>query len=168
MGEEKPDRQKIASLSWHPLEIAFWVVPLAAFFLAPDRLLFGSQVFAYGLFALSLDVILGYAGILSLGHAAFFGAGAYTAGLLARAGWTEPVSGLTGAGIVSWLLGYGVGALVVPGSELARLMVTLGIGLTMFEAANQASSITGGVDGLSDMQAGKLFGRFGFTLDGRT
>src|ERR1051325_3949983 len=96
------------------------------------------------------------------------GAGASAAGLRARAGGAEPVSGLAAAGVVSSLLGYAVGALVVPGGDLARLMVTLGIGLTLFEAANQASSITGGVDGLSDMQAGKLFGRFGFGLDGTT
>jgi len=168
MGEEQPEGQTIAPPRWRPLEIAFWIAPLVAFFVAPDRRLFGSQVFAYALFAMSLDLILGYAGILSLGHAAFFGSGAYTAGLLARAGWTEPVSGLLVAGLASSLLGYAVGALVVPGGDLARLMVTLGIGLMMFEAANQASSITGGVDGLSDMQPGKLFGRFGFTLDGTT
>lgn len=168
MGEEQPDRQTIAPPRWHPLEIAFWAAPLVAFFAAPDRRMFGSQVLAYGLFAMSLDLILGYAGILSLGHAAFFGTGAYTAGLLARAGWSEPFTGLVAAGAVSSLLGYAVGALVVPGSDLSRLMVTLGIGVTMFEVANQASSITGGVDGLSDMQAGKLFGRFGFALDGRT
>jgi len=72
MGEEQPDGQTIAPPRWHPLEIAFWVAPLVAFFVAPDRRLFGSQIFAYGLFAMSLDLILGYAGILSLGHAAFF------------------------------------------------------------------------------------------------
>jgi branched-chain amino acid transport system permease protein len=168
MGEEQSDGPIIAPPRWHPLEIAFWVAPLVVFFVAPERRLFGSQIFAYGLFAMSLDLILGYAGILSLGHAAFFGAGAYTAGLLARAGWTEPLSGLALAGIASSVLGYAVGALVVPGGDLARLMVTLGIGLTMFEAANQASSVTGGVDGLSDMQPAKLFGHFGFRLDGTT
>jgi branched-chain amino acid transport system permease protein len=71
---------------WHPLEIAFWVAPVPAFFALADRRQFLSQVFIYGLFALSLDLMLGYAGILSLGHAAFFGTGAYTAGLLARHG----------------------------------------------------------------------------------
>ena len=50
------------------------------------------------LFALSLDLILGYAGIVSLGHAAFFGLGAYTAGLLAKHGWGDPLLGLAGGG----------------------------------------------------------------------
>src|SRR5215471_4238132 len=166
MDDEQPDRQTIASPRWHPLEIAFWVAPLVAFFAFPDRRLFASQVFVYGSFALSLDLILGYAGILSLGHAAFFGAGAYTAGILARAGWTEPLSGLVAAGAISSLLGYAASALVVSGSDLSRLMVTLGIGFMLFEVANQASSITGGVDGLSDMQPGKLLGKLGFGLDG--
>jgi len=153
---------------WHPLEIGFWVAPPLAYFVFAGRRPFLSQIFVYGLFALSLDLILGYAGILSLGHAAFFGAGAYTAGLLARHGWTEPLSGLAAAGAVAAALGYVVGVLVVPGSDLARLMVTLGIGFMMSEAANQASSITGGVDGLSDMQPGKLLGAFPFALDGKT
>jgi branched-chain amino acid transport system permease protein len=126
-----------------------------------------SQVFIYGLLALSLDLILGYAGILSLGQAAFFGVGAYTAGLLARHGWTEPLSGLGAAGLVAGGFGYAVSFLVVPGADLTRLMVTLGIGLLTSEAANQASSITGGVDGLSDMRAATLLGR-SFGLDGKT
>ena len=103
--------------------------PLPAFFVLSDRRQFLSQIFIYGLFALSLDLILGYAGILSLGHAAFFGVGAYTAGLLARHGWAEPLSGLGAAAIVAGAFGYAVSFLVVPGADLTRLMVTLGIGL---------------------------------------
>src|SRR6185295_12100733 len=123
------DGGAMARRRWHPLELAFWLAPLPAYFVFADRRLFLSQIFVFGLFALSLDLILGYAGILSLGHAAFFGTGAYTAGLLARAGWSEPFTGLVAAGAVSSLLGYAVGALVVPGSDLSRLMVTLGIGV---------------------------------------
>jgi hypothetical protein len=60
-----------------------------------------SQIMIVGLFALSLDLILGYAGIVSLGHAAFFGLGAYTAGLLSVHGWGEPISGLFAAALVA-------------------------------------------------------------------
>src|SRR5262245_35344973 len=116
---------------WHPLEIAFWVAALPAFFVFNDRRQLVSQIFIYGLFALSLDLILGYAGILSLGHAAFFGVGAYTAGLLARHGWPEPLSGLGAAAAVAGGFGYAVSFLVVGGADLTRLMVTLGIGLLM-------------------------------------
>src|SRR6185503_4399745 len=153
---------------WHPIELAFWAAPIAALFVLPDRRQLLSQIFIYGLFALSLDLILGYAGVLSLGHATFFGVGAYTAGLMARHGWPEPLSGLGAAAAVAGGVGYLVSFVVVSGADLTRLLVTLGIGLLASELANQASAITGGVDGLSDMQAALLFNRFGFGLDGTT
>jgi branched-chain amino acid transport system permease protein len=153
---------------WRPLEIAFWLVPIPAFFLFPGWLVLGSQVFITSLFALSLDLILGYAGIVSLGHAAFFGIGAYTAGLLAHHGWGEPLSGLAaGAGLAA-LAGFLVSFLVVRGGDLARLMVTLGIGQLVYEAANKAASVTGGVDGLGDVAMWRILGRFPFDLEGRT
>jgi branched-chain amino acid transport system permease protein len=120
------------------------------------------------LFALSLDLILGYARMISLGHAAFFGLGAYTAGLLARHGYGEPLSGLAAAAVVAAAAGWITSFLVVRGHDLTRLMVTLGIGLMFYEAANQWSSLTGGVDGLSIVDMKKIFGVFGFGLDGRT
>src|SRR5689334_9941164 len=116
-------------------EIAFWLVPVAAFFLLPGYRLLGSQILIVGLFALSLDLVLGYAGILTLGHAAFFGLGAYTAGLLAVHGWGEPLTGLAAAAAVATLGGFAVSFLVVRGEDLTRLMVTLGLGLLLYEAA---------------------------------
>jgi branched-chain amino acid transport system permease protein len=153
---------------WRPSEIVFWLLPLAAFFLLPDYRVLGSQILITGLFALSLDLILGYAGIVSLGHAAFFGIGAYTAGLLAVHGWGEPISGLVAAALVASIAGYGVSLLVVRGSDLTRLMVTLGIGLMLWEAANKAAVITGGVDGLAGVTMSKIFGLWSFDLSGRT
>src|SRR5262249_19052540 len=117
--------------------------------------------------ALSLDLILGYAGIVSLGHAAFFGVGAYTAGLLAAHGWGEPISGLVAGGIVAAVVGHLVSYLVVRGGDLARLMVTLGIGLLPYEGAHKAAFITGGVDGLS-VAMWKVLGLFDFDIQGRT
>lgn len=153
---------------WHPAEAVFWLLPVAAFFLLSDYLMLGSQVLITGLFALSLDLILGYAGIVSLGHAAFFGLGAYTAGLLAAHGWGEPLSGLLAAALAGAAAGWGSSFLVVRGGDLTRLMVTLGIGLMLFEAANKAAFLTGGVDGLSGVSMGKLFGLFEFDLFGKT
>lgn len=152
---------------WTPLEIVFWLMPVAAYFVFPDYLVLISQIMIVGLFAVSLDLILGYAGIVSLGHAAFFGLGAYTAGLLAVHGWGEPITGLLLAGMVAAIAGFLVSFLVVRGADLTRLMVTLGIGLMLFEAANKAAFITGGVDGLSGMVMGKIFGLFEFDLNGR-
>jgi branched-chain amino acid transport system permease protein len=152
---------------WRPAEIAFWLIPVAAFFLFPGYLVLGSQVFITALLALSLDLILGYAGIVSLGHAAFFGLGAYCAGLLARHGWGEPLTGLLAAGALAAAAGFLESFLVVRGGDLARLMVTLGIGQLVYEAANKAASVTGGVDGLGDVVMWKILGLFPFDLEGR-
>lgn len=153
---------------WRVAEVAFWLVALAAFFAFPNHRVLGSQILITGLFALTLDLILGYAGIVSLGHAAFFGVGAYVAGLLAVHGWGEPITGLVVAGTAGALVGYATSFLVVRGSDLARLMVTLAIGLMLFELANQAAFITGGADGLTGITLGKVLGLFAFDLRGNT
>jgi branched-chain amino acid transport system permease protein len=164
----KKTAMRLPNDRWKPLEIAFWLLPVAAYFLFPNHLVLVSQIMIVGLFALSLDLVLGYAGIVSLGHAAFFGLGAYTAGLLSVHGWGEPVSGLFAAALVAGVAGFIVSFLVVRGQDLARLMVTLGIGLMLFEAANKAAFVTGGVDGLSGMVMNPLFGSFEFDLYGKT
>jgi branched-chain amino acid transport system permease protein len=153
---------------WNALEIVFWLIPVACFFLLPNYRVLGSQILITALFAVSLDLILGYAGIVSLGHAAFFGIGAYTAGLLAVHGWHEPISGLVAAALVATVAGYLVSFLVVRGGDLTRLMVTLGIGLMLWEAANKASSITGGVDGLSGVTISPILGWWKFDIGGQT
>src|SRR6188508_1684791 len=97
----EPQRYLEAQIRWRPLEIAFWLATLLPFVLTPNYLSLASQIAITALFALSLDLILGYAGIVSLGHAAFFGAGAYAAGLIAKHYWSEPLSGLLIASIAS-------------------------------------------------------------------
>lgn len=153
---------------WHPAEICFWLLPAAVFFLFPNYLMLGSQIMITALFALSLDLILGYAGIVSLGHAAYFGIGAYTAGLLAKYGWGEPLSALVLAGVLAALAGWAASWLVTRSQNLGQLMVTLGIGLMCYEAANKAAFFTGGVDGLSGVEMWKVLGLFSFDLLGRT
>ncbi|HEX5393702.1 MAG TPA: branched-chain amino acid ABC transporter permease [Rhodocyclaceae bacterium] len=157
---------RLPSDRWRVAEVLFWLLPVAGYFLLPNYLLLGSQILIVGLFAVSLDLILGYAGIVSLGHAAFFGIGAYTAGILASHGWGEPLSGLLLGALVAAAAGFLCSLLVVRGRDLTQLMVTMGIGLMLFEAANKASTITGGVDGLSGMMMDKLLGRFEFDLMG--
>ncbi len=150
-----------------PLEIAFWLVLGSMGLVFPQYLVLGSQILIVALLALSLDLILGYAGIVSLGHAAYFGVGAYTAGLLAAHGWGEPLSGLALAAVVGAALGFPISFLVVRGGDLSRLMVTLGIGLMLYEAANKAAGVTGGVDGLAGIEMWRLFGRYAFDIEGR-
>src|SRR5213592_3225985 len=101
-----PHRYLAAQVRWRPIEVAFWLATLLPFLLFPSHLQLASQIAITGLFALSLDLILGYAGIVSLGHAAFFGLGAYAAGLLAAHGWGEPLSGLVAGCVVAAAAGY--------------------------------------------------------------
>jgi branched-chain amino acid transport system permease protein len=154
--------------SWGPLEFAFWLLTIAAFFLLPRQLVLLSRVAVMGLFALSLDLILGYAGIISLGQAAFFGLGGYTAGILAQQGWGEPLSGLIAAGLVASFLGFVTSFLVLRGSDLTRLMVTIGICLMLYEVANKMRWLTGGADGLQGVVIWPVLGIWSFDLMGRS
>jgi branched-chain amino acid transport system permease protein len=153
---------------WGIAEILFWVVAVAAMFLFPERLLFLNEIAVLALFAVSLDLILGYAGIISLGHGAFFGLGAYAAGLLAKHATADPLIGLLVAAVAAALLGFVTSFLVLRGADLTKLMVTLGIALLLYEAANQAAWLTGGADGLQGVTINPLFGMFEFDLFGRT
>ena len=153
---------------WQPAEYAFWLLPIAAYFVFPEDLSLLSQIVITALSALSLDLILGYAGIVSLGHAAFFGVGAYAAGLLAQHGWSDPVLGLLGAGLIAGLIGFMTSFLVLRGADLTRLMVTLGVSLMLFEAANKLTRITGGMDGLQGVEMKPVLGLFAFDLYGKT
>jgi branched-chain amino acid transport system permease protein len=154
---------------WSPLEILFWVAVLATIWLFPTRHLFMSEIMIWGLFALSLDLILGYAGIISLGHAAFFGFGAYAAGLLAKHGLiVEPVLALIVAGLASMVLGFATSFLVLRGSDLTRLMVTLGVSLVLREIANRFGELTGGADGLQGVTMAPVLGLFRFDMFGHT
>ncbi|ABE47015.1 branched-chain amino acid ABC transporter permease [Polaromonas sp. JS666] len=150
------------------VEVVFWLALGASFFLLPDKLTLMSQIMIFGLFAVSLDMALGYAGIITVGHAAFFGAGAYAAGLLAKHGWSEPFSGLLLALLVCTALGYALSYLVVRGADLTRLMITIGVCVLLAELANRLAPITGGSDGLQGVTIAPVFGIFEFDLFGRT
>jgi branched-chain amino acid transport system permease protein len=152
---------------WHPLEIVFWLCTLLPFVATPNYLSLASQIAITALFALSLDLILGYAGIVSLGHAAFFGVGAYTAGLIAKHYWGEPLSGLVVAAVAAGLVGYAMSHIIVRFRHLALIMLTMGLGLLLHEAANSASGLTGGADGLQGFKVASVLG-FKFDMFGRT
>jgi len=153
---------------FHPLEALPWAAAIAAFALFPSYLPLGAQILATILFALSADLVLGYAGIVTLGHAAFFGTGAYTAGILAAHGWGEPISGLIAAALAAALVGLISGLVVLRTTGLTLLMQTLVVATLLHEAANKASALTGGDDGLQGMVVWPIFGLFRFDLFGRT
>jgi len=163
-----PQRSLKAPARWRGLEVAFWLAAPLPFLLFPSHLQLATQIAITALFALSLDLILGYAGIVSLGHAAFFGLGAYAAGLVSRAGWGEPLSGLLVAAATAGLVGWATSLVIARARHLALIMITLGLGLLLHEAANSAHWLTGGVDGLQGVRTWPLFGRFPFDLYGYT
>jgi branched-chain amino acid transport system permease protein len=153
---------------WHWGEVVLWCLALSCAFLFPSRFLIMTEIVRLALFALSLDLILGYAGIVSLGHAAFFGVGAYCAGLLALHGIvTEPVLALLVAGLVATAVGFLTSFLVIRGVDLTRLMVTLGIALLLEALAERYSNITGGTDGLQGIEMAPIFGLFSFDMFGK-
>jgi branched-chain amino acid transport system permease protein len=167
-GQANPVQYLQAQNRWRWSEIAFWLATLLPFVLAPSYLVLASQIAITALFVLSLDLILGFSGIVSLGHAAYFGVGAYTAGLMSKYGWGEPLTGLVAAGIAAGLFGYLTSFIVARFRHLALIMITLGIGLVLQEAANSAGWLTGGFDGLQGIHTWPLFGKIRFDLYGYT
>ena len=146
-----------------------WVAALACFFLLPEYLSLGARILIYILFALSLDLILGYTGIITLGHSAFFGLGAYVAGILgAKAGITDPFLQLAAAALAAAVLGAATGAVILRTRGLTLLMLTLAITSILLEIANKASWLTGGADGLSGIRVDPILGQFRFDLFGKT
>ncbi|HKT19851.1 MAG TPA: branched-chain amino acid ABC transporter permease [Stellaceae bacterium] len=150
------------------LELLPWVLAVAAYFAFPDYLALGAQVLATVLFGLSADLVLGYAGIVTLGHAAFFGMGAYTAGYLAAHGLGSPLIGLVAAAAMGAAIGVLSGFVILRTQGLSILMLTLVVCVMLQEAANKMTSITGGADGLQGMQVGRVLGLFSFDIYGRT
>jgi branched-chain amino acid transport system permease protein len=153
---------------YHPLEALPWALALFVYLMFPSYLPLGAQVLATILFALSADLVLGYAGIVTLGQAAFFGTGAYTAGILAAHGWGEPITGMLAGAVAAAVVGLLSGLVVLRTSGLALLMQTLVVATLLYEAANKASALTGGDDGLSGIHVSPIFGVFPFDLYGRT
>jgi len=150
-------------------ELIPWVLALVVFFVLPDYLSLGAQILTYILFALSLDLITGYAGVVTLGHAAFFGVGAYTCGILsAKLGITDPLLLLLISAIVCSLLGVSTGLIILRTQKLTQLMLTLAIAALCYEVANKATTITGGADGLTGVIIGPVFGLFKFDFLNKT
>jgi branched-chain amino acid transport system permease protein len=146
-----------------------WIVGIAVFFALPEYLTLGARILVFVLLALSLDLIVGYAGIVTLGHAAFFGFGAYVAGILsAKYGVTAPLLQMLAAIGGAGLLGALTGAVILRTRGLPLMMLTLAVGFICLEVANQATSLTGGADGLSGVTMAPIFGQFRFDIFGKT
>ncbi len=161
-------RSLLAATRWRPWEPLVWLAAFAAPLLLPQYAAIASEIAIVALFAISLDLVLGYTGIVSLGHAAYFGLGVYGAGLFAKHVMPDPLVGLAVAVALSAAVGA-VGSLTIQrGTDLTRLMVTLGVALILFELGNKLDWLTGGADGLQGVVMGPLLGRFEFDLAGQT
>src|SRR5450432_323156 len=148
---------------WRWWELVLFAALPLSWLLLPGHSLLLNEIAIVALFAVSLDLILGYAGIVSLGHAAFFGFGAYAAALFAKDAMPDPLVGLAVAIAASALLGLATSVLILRGTDLTRLMVTLGVASILYELANKLDWLTGGADGLQGVVMGPLvtpFGRF--------
>lgn len=152
---------------WRPWEYALWVGALASPALFMEHSLIINEVAIVALFAVSLDLILGYTGIVSLGHAAFLGFGAYTAALFAKFVMPDPLVGLVVGVLASTVLGALCSFTILRGTDLTRIMVTLGLALILYELANKLDWLTGGADGLQGVMMGPVLGRFEFDLYGQ-
>ena len=158
----------LAPSTWRPWEFALWAVIWATPLVFGAHAALINEIAILALFALSLDLILGYAGIVSLGHAAFFGLGAYGAALFAKHVMPDPLVGLAVGTALGAVLGLVTSPMIVRGTDLTRLMVTMGVALVLLELANKFDNITGGADGLQGVVMGPLLGLFDFDLGART
>ena len=135
--------------------------------LAPGYLDLGTRIVIVALCAMSLDLVVGYCGLVTLGHAAFFGAGAYAAGIFALRASAEPLAGLLVGGAAAALLGVLSGAVLLRSRRLTLIMLSLATVLVMQETANKLGWLTGGADGLQGISMAPVAGLFAFDLFGR-
>jgi branched-chain amino acid transport system permease protein len=149
-------------------EIVIATFGIGAFFLFPDDLTFLANILVTSLFVLSLSVVLGQAGIATLGHAAYFGVGGYAAGLFAIHLWADPLAGLLIGGVIGGLIAAASGLLLLRTHGLTFLMLTIALLQVFHEIANRAAKITGGDDGLSGITPLPVLGIFDFDLYGKT
>jgi branched-chain amino acid transport system permease protein len=136
-------------------------------FLLPGYLDLATRVLVLTLCAMSLDLLVGYCGLVTLGHAAFFGAGAYAAGILALRVSADPTLGLVAGAAAAAVLGALSGAVLLRSRRLTLIMLSLATVLIVHEAANQMNWLTGGADGLQGIAMGPVLGQFSFDLFGR-
>ncbi|HET7868681.1 MAG TPA: branched-chain amino acid ABC transporter permease, partial [Burkholderiaceae bacterium] len=137
-----------------------WLAVLALLVAAPFIGLypvFVMKALCYAIFACAFNLLLGYTGLLSFGHAAFMGSAAYATGWLVRsAGWA-PELGLVAGTATAALLGLGVGLIAIRRQGIYFAMITLAMAQMVYFVCLQAP-FTGGEDGLQGVPRGKLFG----------
>ncbi|MES0884420.1 branched-chain amino acid ABC transporter permease [Roseibium sp. SCP14] len=147
-------------------------LPLLAVCAAPifgeQYLPLATQIAIFIIFCLSLDLLVGFGGIVTIGHSVFFGLGAYTSGILSANGYGDPLTGLAAGAAVAAVASLALGAIVLRVHGFTLLMLTLCSVFLMQEIANKATDLTGGIDGLVGVSTQPLLGIFEFDLWGKT
>src|SRR5262249_14341746 len=149
-------------------ESLVWLTAVAVYFLFPQYLAIATSVMIMALFAVSYDLAIGFGGILTLGHALFFGIGAYAAGWIALLGWSEALTGALASGLIAAAMAGMLGPFLLRLTGLPLIMVTLGVSVIVHEAANKATWLTGGDDGLTGFSMSPLLGTFRWSVFGHT
>jgi branched-chain amino acid transport system permease protein len=150
------------------LPLTVLVIGVAAWWLMPEQLGLLTRMAFMALLVLSLDLVVGVAGLATLGHAALFGVGAYAAGIFALRVHPDPMVGLLVGTVAGALLAAASGAFVLRYSGFTFLMLTIAVAQIAASLAQKARDWTGGDDGLTGFAMAPLFGRFEFDLEGRT
>lgn len=150
-----------------PLKLIPWLAAAALPLVLPGYEPLMTQVFVMILFALSLDLLVGYAGIVTLGHAGLFGVGGYTAGILSVHGITDPILTALCAMVTAAVTGLVFGIAILRTKGLTLLMLTMAAAFLLYEIANQATGLTGGEDGLQGMSFTPVLGLFEFDFRGK-
>jgi len=138
------------------------------YFLFPDDLAFMTRLIGIAFLVLSLDLVTGYCGVATLGHAAQFGVGAYAAGIACVRGVSDPIALLVVGVAAGTVMGLISGALITRFRGLPQLVLSIAVGQLVAALANKLSWLTGGSDGLSGIEPGKVFGIYGFDMYSRT
>jgi branched-chain amino acid transport system permease protein len=150
------------------LKLLPWLVVAGLPLVLPGYEPLATQIFVMILFALSLDLLVGYAGIVTLGHAGLFGMGGYTAGILSVHGITDPIITVLCAMMVAAITGLVFGIAMLRTKGLTLLMLTMASAALLYEIANKATGLTGGEDGLQGVSFSPLLGVFAFDFRGKT
>jgi branched-chain amino acid transport system permease protein len=159
--------QQSSARGFNILELLPWLALCALYVFLPEMLPLGTQIIVMIIFALSLDLLLGYTGIVTLGHAAYFGVGAYASGMLAVAGWDGPFTGLAAGAITAAVVGFVMGVVILRTKGLALWMLGMAVTLIFYELANHFPAWTGGADGLQGISIKPIFGLFEFDMYGK-
>ncbi|MDC7743708.1 MULTISPECIES: branched-chain amino acid ABC transporter permease [Rhizobium] len=138
-----------------------------AFFMFPYDLAFLTRIVIMMIFVLSFDLILGYAGIATLGHAAMYGCGAYAAGLISLHLSPDPLIGLFAGAFAGALIAWISGIVLLRAQGVALLMISIAVTMVLQETASQARWLTGGADGLAGITVSPLLGMFEFDFVGQ-